>query len=344
MSTFKHLSSWITLSFVVLVTVLALKCSGFNSMPGTVPVKKLQLDFPVKVLKCSNDGSVIAVGVRSGEILLIDSETWEVKSRFFAAKNLVSGISFSPDDKLIACCSETDTVSIFDVKTHQLIHDFHDPDQEDVRSIQFSPDGKLFCVGTADGSVRLISTESWNVTVRFHEANAKMIIPGGTPIVYKVAFLPNGREIAIGLHHGTLLLSTNGLTEIKAFPVTKRAIDNVTVSYDGKWMATAGEVSQMWRLDGQGETVSIRNEYRGSFRSLDFSSDGKFLLVGIAGNRDQHSLVLVYSLEQGRVITQFSCHADSLADACFIPGTHRIVTAAYDGAVLEWSLNLEEPK
>ncbi|MDB5384802.1 MAG: hypothetical protein JWM11_448 [Planctomycetaceae bacterium] len=313
-------------------------------MPGIQPIHEWKLDGEVAAMEWSRDGSVIAAGLVSGEIVLVDPETWKVSARFTAAKVQVTGVCFSPDGKMLACRFASDTVSLFNVKTQILARQIQLPEESWSNSIEFSADGKLFCIGSNDGDVSLYSTETWAVVARFREADARLIAPDSTPIISTTAFHPNSRKVAVGIKSGALLLSANGLVEEKGFPTTECAVYTMAFTRDGKLLATAGPNVQIWNIAGQGEPLSIPREFPGSVCHLDFSDDGKFLLIPYDTGTGRQSIVAVYSLEHGKTVVHFPCRTNILAGACFIPNTHRIATAAKDGTILEWSVNLEEPK
>lgn len=344
MSTAKQHHLPTVMALVVVVSAMALSCEGKNIMQGAQPTNELNLGAAVKTIECSHDGALIAAGLETGEIVLVDVKTWKITSKFEVATDVVTAISFSPDDKLLACGTESDTVSVYDVKTAKLVRDIKEPNQQSVGTIQFSPDGKQLCLGTRDGVVRLVSTATWTATSRYNEADARLISPDSVPNVYQTTFLPDSRAVAVGLRNGVLLLSTNGLTEQKGFPNTARASVSIAFSPNGKLMAVASDSAQVWKVEGQGEARSIPKEFQGSVCSVDFSYDGNFVLVGYARGPRQQNFVQVYSLELNKTANHFSCHKDTLARACFIPKSHRIVTASFDGTIATWSVNIEEPK
>jgi WD40 repeat protein len=334
--------------FAVSLTVVAFHCKGNAPIPSPQPIHEIKLDVGVTAMNWSQNGSAIAAGLESGEVALIDPQSWQVSSRFAAAKDgkQVGSICFSPEGKLLACEFSSDIVRVFDAKTKILMQEIQLSEEEWVHSIDFSADGKLFCIGTGGkGTVNLYSTATWAVVAQFHEADARLITPNSTPIIYSIAFHPDSRQMAVGLQKGAVLLATNGLVEVKAFPMTEQhAVRTMAFTPDGKLLATAGAIVQIWKTAGQDPPLSLPKDVRAPINYLDFSDDGKLLLIAYGMASSESNIVAVYSLEHGKTVAHFPCHSQNWAGACFIPNTHRIATAAMDGTIQEWSVNLEEPK
>lgn len=333
----------IILPVIACASTLALNCEGYD-MDELHPTHELKFEEAVKTLACSPDGSMIAAGLVSGEIALIDTTSWKVTGKFAATAEVVTGLGFSPDNKLLACCSDTDTVSIFEVKSHRLVRHVKDPDQQSSCTVQFSPDGKLLATGSLDGVVRVFSTTTWNPATNFREANARQVTPDSVPHIYKVAFRPQGGELAVGVRNGAILLSTSELTEQKGFPTSVRAVVDVAWSPNGKLLAAASDSAVVWNLDSPTESLTIPNAFQGTVNTVDFSSDGEFVLVGYSRGPRQQNTVGVFSLDHKKFVNHFTCYSNTLARAEFLPKTDRIVTANYAGFVSEWTVKLPQTK
>ena len=86
-----------------------------------------------------------------------------------------------------------------------------------------------------------------------------------------------------------------------------------------------------------GELTRELTDLPGKVNSLQFSSDGQYLLSasGITGLHGQADL---WSMESGERIKSFRGHRDTLFSAALSPDLQHLATASYDGNVILWSI------
>lgn len=131
-------------------------------------------------------------------------------------------------------------------------------------------------------------------------AKAKFNYVGNSGAVWSIGYTPDGKTLAMAIEDGTVRLWDTASESIRAsLPGHKGAVWAVDIKRDGTAIATAGEDGKvgLWSLPDGTNLGSVRLE--GSARSVQFTPDGKGVLVA---SRD--GTVTVYdALTQDRRLT-----------------------------------------
>jgi len=152
---------------------------------GEIQAQGLPLDQPFYSLAVAPDGSLLATGHDSGNIVLWDSQTLDVRSRWQSNTRGIARPFFAPDAKLLAAgCQETGDVVIWNLDDRQeqarytfekgALRTYYNrpagalvrPERDPTRFC-FSPDGHSFLVGCYGGILR--STSGGQELARFGE-------------------------------------------------------------------------------------------------------------------------------------------------------------------------------
>jgi hypothetical protein len=140
-------------------------------------------------------------------------------------------------------------------------------------ALAFSPDGRVLAVGDDSGPVHLLYTPN-----KMGGAQRKLPFWSGTRAITALAYLPGGIKVAVadGGKAVRLLDASNGKEEA-AFGGDD-AIWALTVSLDGKWVATAGKGGEV-RLWGVASGMAERRfeAALGGIKAVTFAPDGKKL-------------------------------------------------------------------
>ena len=119
----------------------------------------------VHSLVFNNKGNVLAFGNAEGDILLWDIKNSEEIKKLTEHSTVVSDLSFSPDDKLLASTSYDGTAKVWvmdylnDLPIDLDDHGHGIGDSRWVWSVTFAPNGKSLMTGAGDGLIRYWPTE-----------------------------------------------------------------------------------------------------------------------------------------------------------------------------------------
>lgn len=111
-----------------------------------------KFENPVETLTASKRG-LVAIGSEN-RVAVWDNYKGRVIVEYEAHDAKVRSLRFSPDERILASCSDDRTIRLWDTTTWTEIFKLNGHHHY-VRSISFSPDGKLLASGSNDGTVRL---------------------------------------------------------------------------------------------------------------------------------------------------------------------------------------------
>lgn len=240
--------------------------STFESQPGWV--------FSVAF---SPDGKMVAGGLATGEIRLMDSQTGKDIRSLRQHSNRVNSLAFSADGRTLASGGDDEFLILWDVATWKVKQKIKMKDMK-VRSVCFAPDGKslisastLF-VKKASPTIIFgpVTTEggdsNFGVTgSRFYRAESllklwdvetgklKLDLATSRETVFAVAFSPDGQRIANAVADQTIRLVTVNTGDVQTFTGHTGSVITITFSPDGKLLASAGtdKIIRLWGISPQ---------------------------------------------------------------------------------------------
>lgn len=194
---------------------------------------------PVVSLAITNDGEIIAAGLKNGDIFL-----WRTSDRskimdFKAHPDAVRGLSFSPDGKHLASASWEESLNIWNVADGTQIYTYENH-IDDVQRLIFSPNSKYVASSSVDETVRF-----WDVQT----SSAKFIFPGH--LARGSSFSPDGRYLVV-VSEAEPNWSTNGKLTLWDTQTGEQALQltgytrgwDVSFSPDGTLLAS-GSIQQI---------------------------------------------------------------------------------------------------
>jgi WD40 repeat protein len=148
------------------------------------------------ILAYSPDGRWLAVRAADEKtVLLLDARTHETTARIGGQENLVDKAAFSPDSRLLACCSGDHTIRLWQIDSGACrVLSGH---TDEVYAVAFHPDGTRLATGGRDGAVWLRDLARGEAVVR---------LPGHKSYVWSLAFSRDGTTLASGSGDTTVRL------------------------------------------------------------------------------------------------------------------------------------------
>jgi len=251
--------------------------------------KTFQIGDTVRSVAFTPDGTTLAAA--GGNTSDFAIHIWDVASGqsigiLGGHSNIVWGVAFSPDGKLLASVSSDGTAQVYDWRTGDVEKILNFPAQ--VVSVGFSPDGQALAVGGVDKSQNQIqnaavwtySVGTWepllkfpeflNVTAMAYSPRGGTLIGGGTSRNVQVWRTDNGAP-QFTLNHAhqvsKAVISPDGLT-----------VATGTCAIVGYADCTEGSV-WLWDLPS-GRLLKKLGGFPNMVESLAFSADGSALIVG----------------------------------------------------------------
>jgi len=176
----------------------------------------------VQALAWSSDGKYLAAagGVpgKSGEILLVETQTWKPIRALTGHTEVVDEVAWKPGSMELASGSLDKTVRIWDASSGNSLRTLKDH-ADPVFCVTYSPDGKLLATCSGDRTCKLFDTASWKRTDT---------LSAHQDAVMHVAFNKDG----------SLLATVGADKQMKM------------------WKVTPGKIENPLRNQGEGETIN----------------------------------------------------------------------------------------
>lgn len=250
----------------------------------------------------SPDNRMLAVGGKTGNYLdrwirFMAFRTGKVLRLLKGHTNVIRGLTFSPDGRLLISGSFDKTARIWNVIDGKTLHVLKDHTGS-IYAVAFSPDGKRAVTGSYDSSLKL-----WDVVSGELLADMK----GHDDEVRSVSFTPDGRYILSGSHDKTIRLWDGGSGEfIKVLAKQGSTVNSLSVSPDGTKVVTGTGIGY-----GPGEKTKHNNvfsipsgERLTSFTKHDnivlataISPDGETVATGGGSNQE----IYLWDIHTGKV-------------------------------------------
>lgn len=200
-----------------------------------------------------------------------------------------------------------------------------------VWAVRVSPDGKTILSASTDRTVRV-----WNADGsprRDHTGRPLIFNASGN--VSALAISPDGRYAIAGgnKEKPTLWIWSLDGTPVRQFQGHSQSIYCITVSPDGRTIATASadRTVRLWTFDGK--PIRTLTGHGGPVQWVTFSPDGRT----IATASDDRTARL-WTLD-GQLLKTFQGHRDWVYNVTFSPDGTRLATSSLDKTVKLWGLN-----
>ena len=297
-----------------------------------------KLNWPTYIassLAVSPDGRMVALGLRFGNIKLLDAANGQ-ELRTLAAEG--SSLAFSPDGALLASGSSDQTTRLWDVSSGEELYSMEGAGWGwfgEAPSVDFSPDGKLLAFAGQKGQVKV-----WDVT-----NHVELLILGGQvngtvdDLAMAVEFSPDGKILASGYASGTITLwDTISGQELRTLirqgdspPMGGRDVSLIEFSPDGKMLVSRYWDNKifLWDVESGSELYTISPSSDPGISDPVLSPGGDVLAVGIG-----YKSITLLDTTLGKELVSLASNVDLLA---FSPDGKVLISSAH-GVIRLWGI------
>ena len=241
------------------------------------------------------------------------------KNTFSGHKDIILGISYSPDGELVASGSGDTTIKIWqrDGKLLKTITGHEDS----VQDVIFSPDGQT------------LTSSSEDKTIRFWDLSSKLLrtIDAHEGTVNRLEYSPDGKMLGSVSEDRTVKLWNQSGKLLRTLEGHQSGVTAIAFSQDGKYIATGDRNGKLklWKLTG--ELIRTIDAYDSPLRDIDFAPDGKRIVTGGDDNE-----VKIWRTS-GLLLKTLSGYDAPVTAVEYAPDGQTIGTSSWDGSVKLWS-------
>ena len=283
------------------------------------------LDVPGSYVAWSPDGKWLVIGER--QIHFYNPQSLQ-EVRSFQADRWVTGMTISPDSKILAAIDETRGVMLFDMATGSelltLPRTTISTSAASSSYLAFTPDGLTLAVVLGD-TVKLFNVTNGQET-------GTLVAKGANSIL----FSRDGKSLYAGGWEGILVLDVSTGSIIRTMGDMTNEGSRLALSPDGTLLVSAGSFDQpmvLWEAS-TGRQLRTFTGHTGGVNSLAFSPDGK-LLASSAGD----VTIKLWDVATGTTLQTLVGHTEAAASLAFSPDGATLVSGSQDGTTRLWSLS-----
>lgn len=338
------------------------------------PVAQLKYDGKwVRSLQFSKDGKTLAVG-GTGDLTI---DLWDARTFQRAGKLKGSGsdflhLNYSPDGKFLAAATRDGIIRMWNLETGS-IQQTYTGHQGMVWSVAFSPDGSILASAGQDRTIRYWDAPSGDVLANLrseYEIDTLVFSPDPeTPVVYYTSGDSVYRDFMQRDESPYVIpdLLSSDITSVATSP------DNTAVAA----VTTTGSIL-LWDERSRKTRAIIENPQL-SFQNIDYSPDGKQLVISGGSGRDavvqlrdavdgsliksmegpigyvytaafspdqkflaaggEDHQITLWDATSGKIIRILKGHRDAVRSLLFFPGGGRLLSRGLDEQFFIWDLN-----
>ena len=238
-------------------------------------------------------------------------------------------ISFSPDGKLLATCSEDKTAILWQIPDGKPIATLTGH-TDSVYKSSFSPNGQILATCSQDKTVRL-----W----RIPDGKPIATLTGHAGGVYEISFSPDGKLLAtcssnMPFGKTVRLWQIPDGKPIASLTGYSNRVRKISFSPDGKLLASSSKdkIVRLWQIP-DGKPIAILTGHSDSVHVTSFSPDGKLL-----ASSSKDKTVRLWQIPDGKPIASLTGHTGSVYEISFSPDGQLLATCSEDKTAILWQI------
>ncbi|MDA7906383.1 protein kinase [Mariniblastus sp.] len=280
------------------------------------------------------------------EVDYLWSEFNSSQTTLYGHADAVETSTVSRDGKWLATSGRDNCVYLWQVEGHKKICQFRTT--ETPSCLSFSADGARLACGDVDNKIYI-----WDLATQTIEKicgpyasdiGAMEFCPGTDLLLFgmnvKDTFKSNGRVFTLKEHSDKRLpyqfISLNDFKLVDALPVPAADEALFSFSYDGELLATAGIEGKIYiwkRENGKYRLDTTHDHSNAELTAMSLSPTGRLMTCGYS---DQS--VLVWELENDKLIKSFSGHNGAVRSVCFSENEELVLSGSDDNTAILWYL------
>jgi len=282
------------------------------------------------------------------------------------AKNTVSKVVFSHDNKYIAYLVSDNYIYLWDIKKSKVIHTLKEHSNS-VNSLNFSENGKFLVSSDSEGKICLWDINQGFCLSRVYEkhtdsvksvnffSDSRFFVSGsGDKMIYiwdveksepihfseehsdeikSVDVINNGSIAIVSSNKSIRVWDVNNNTSSHVLKGRESIISALDISPDGKYYAFSD--SNEFRLCGLTNCNDIKSFlYHSDYiSSISFSPDGKYIATA-----SYDKTIRLFDINDEKVIYIFKGHKDFVKSVAFSTDSQFIISGGWDHSVRLWSV------
>jgi WD40 repeat protein len=278
----------------------------------------------------TRDLGLAAYAISEGRIRVIDLATGQERWTVKAADEMVIGIAFSPDGKVLASSEGyvEGTIKLWDVSSGREIGRL-EGHRSWVYALVFWPDGKTLASASSDQTIRL-----WDISDPA-KARPRAVLRGHNGEVWGLTLLPDNSTLVSGGKDGSVRLwDTTRIRNERTFTTLPEKVLDWCFAPDGKSLialAASGQVTR-WKADSFRE-AQLLAQTDPAPPSGCWSPDGR-----LAAQGSTNGIVHVWDLERGELTRELRAQTGEVRPVAFLPRSNRLIVHHADDSLHEWDL------
>lgn len=227
----------------------------------------LKVDSEGRGVAWSTDGTLIAVALRNGEVVVVDPESWSESIRWKAHDHQVRAIAIRPNSQQIISASRDGTLKVWD-RQGTLLH-ILEGHTDSVEAVACNADGTLIASCDQAGGILVWDAESGTEQYRLTFPDIRG---------YSLAFRPDGKLIAIGCNAGNIVIWDYQKNTHYILHEQSGYIRGIAFSPTSGLMASGSSDQSvvLWSM-GDWRAIDVWNDHMGMVRAVAWGPDNTYV-------------------------------------------------------------------